>query len=59
MPFKTNSDGSRTWTNSHGTYSCTHDRSGRIISVTSTHHNGAHGFKKDYKNGKVINKKTW
>jgi hypothetical protein len=59
MPFKTNSDGSRTWTNSSGSYSTTRDQSGRLTNVTSTHHDGSHGFSKDYNNGKVTNKKSW
>ena len=59
MPFKTHSDGSRTWTNSSGSYSVTHTRTGQVTNITSTHHDGSHGFSKDFYNGKVINKKSW
>ena len=68
MGFRKNSDGSKTWTNSSGTYSYTRDSSGHLTSTTSstsggysrttTYSNGrSTGTTTRYPNGSTISRK--
>jgi hypothetical protein len=65
MGFKTNPDGSKTWTNSSGTYSYTREKNGQLRSTTSSLSNGyskttsysggrVSGTSTTYSNGKTI-----
>ncbi len=56
MPFKSNSNGTKTWTNSSGTYSHTRDRSGHLVSVTTK--NSGYTKTTSYSNGKAKSTKT-
>lgn len=51
MGFKNNGDGTKTWTNSSGTYSYTRDKNGKLMSTTSS---TSSGFSKTttYSNGR-------
>ena len=53
MPFKTNPNGTRTWTNSSGTQSVTRTRSGQIVNRTTTSSDRKHSTSVNYSNGKV------
>jgi hypothetical protein len=55
MPFKNNKDGSRTWTNSSGTYSYTRDSHGHMTSRTTTSSSGSYSSTTNYSynNGKT------
>ena len=58
MAFKNNSDGSKTWTNSSGTYSYTRDRSGHITSTTSSNSSGSYSRTTNYSNGRATSTST-
>lgn len=46
--FKNNPNGTRTWTNSSGTYSYTRDSKGNMISRTMTSTDGKHSTTMNY-----------
>ena len=51
MGFTKNSNGTRTWTNSTGTYSVTRDSHGNLVNRTSTSYYGKHSTSVNYSNG--------
>lgn len=48
MGFTRNSDGTKTWTNSSGTYSYTSTNNGRITNRTTSWGNGRHSTSVNY-----------
>ena len=58
MAFKNNADGSRTWTNSAGTYSYTRDKNGNMKSVTTRSSSGSHSKTTNYSGGRVTSTST-
>ena len=48
MAFKKNPDGTKTWTNSSGTYSYTRDKNGHLVSRTTSSSSGSYSKTTDY-----------